>query len=148
MSVWESQYREAASQLASPENLDERILQQASQYKPAPSNSRLASGAAGSFAAVAVLVLLIHPARYLGALTPGGSTGTGTDPLENWQMQQKAPTPVERDQWFALRGEVRAGNYVTLCEQWRKEQRGVLDARLPADLARKARRHCRLLPTP
>ncbi len=147
MSVWESQYRQAASQLVSPEHLDERIMQQARQYKPAPRTNRLASGAAGSFAAVAVMVLLIHPAQYLGALTPGGTQNSGPNPLENWQPQPSS-VGVQRDQWFGLRSEVRAGNYVSLCDHWRREQRGITDSPLPRDLARKARQHCRLLPKP
>lgn len=148
MSTWEENYRQAASIMVSPEALDERILQQARTFRPPPGHSRIVSGTAGSFAAIAVLVLLIHPAQYLGALTPGGAADARHDPLNDWQLKREKPITVTRDPWVRLRSEIRSGNYVGLCEQWRKEQRGHAEKSLPRDLVKEARAHCRLLPQP
>lgn len=148
MSTWETHYRRAAARMVSPEELDDRILEQARRFTPVPGNSRIVSGTAGGFAAIAVLVLLVHPAQYLGALTPGGATDAQHDPLNNWQLEREEPVTVTRDPWLRLRSEVRAGNYVGLCEQWRKEQRRQAGESLPRDLLKEARAHCRLLPRP
>lgn len=147
MSVWEHQYRDAVAEITSPGSLDEKILQQARQFKPSRQENRWLSKAAGSCAAVAVVVLLIHPAQYLGALTPAThpAGAAQTSPLAGWQYQ-RTDKITGSDPWFALRSEVEAGDYMTLCQQWRRQQRGASDEKVPRDLATKAREHCRLLP--
>ncbi|SHG00170.1 hypothetical protein SAMN04487965_3120 [Microbulbifer donghaiensis] len=147
MSVWERQYRDAAAGLTSPAALDDKILQQAQQLKPPLSENRWLSKAASSCAAVTVLVLLMHPAQYLGALTPGlqPAHGAQNNPLRNWQHKPSQPTPGN-DPWFHLRSQVNAGSYIELCNQWRKQQQGSTSEKLPRDLESKARTHCRLLP--
>ncbi|WP_193165877.1 hypothetical protein [Microbulbifer hainanensis] len=148
MSVWEHQYRDAVAEITSPGTLDEKILLQARQFKPVKQENRWLSKAAGSCAAVAVIVLLVHPAQYLGALTPKqrGAQSNESSSLTNWQLQKPLPA-TGTDPWFELRSEVQAGNYMRLCQQWRHEQRGITADKLPRDLANKARKHCRLLPT-
>lgn len=148
MSVWERQYRDAVAEITSPEILDDKILHQAREFKPIRPENRWLSKAASSCAAVAVVVLLIHPAQYLGALTPNThpTTAAQGSPLSNWQ-QQRRDINAGADPWFDLRSQVNAGNYLALCQQWRRQQRGSIDEKLPRDLAAKAREHCRLLPT-
>lgn len=145
MSVWERQYRDAAAEITSPGALDDRILQQARQFKPIKQdNNRVLSGVASSCAALAIVILLIHPAQYLGALSPAGSAQKS--PLNGWQDRRQGPVAAT-DRWFSLRSEVKAGNYLGLCQQWRRQQRGTAGDRLPRDLEKEAQDHCRLLPT-
>jgi len=148
MSVWESQYRSAVAEITSPGALDEKILQQASQFKPHKLETRWLSRTASSFTAVAIIVLLVHPAQYLGALTPklSGGQSAQSSPLANWRPAAANPAPTAADPWFELRSEVRAGNYLHLCQQWREQQRGNQSERLPRELESLARQHCRLLP--
>lgn len=147
MSVWERQYRDAVAGITSPVALDEKILQQARQMKPPLSENRWLSKAASSCAAVAILVLLMHPAQYLGALTPGLQVANDVqqNPLRGWQHKISPPTPAT-DPWFDLRSQVNAGSYIGLCSQWRKQQQGTTREKLPRDLENKALSHCRLLP--
>ncbi|SEA50263.1 hypothetical protein [Microbulbifer marinus] len=147
MSVWERQYRDAVASITSPVTLDDKILLQARQFKPVRSDNRWLSKAASSCAAIAVLVLLMHPAQYLGALTPGlqSTNGAQQHPLRNWQHKPSQPAQGI-DPWFELRSQVNAGSYIELCNQWRQQQRGSIREKLPRDLESKARAHCRLLP--
>ncbi|WP_323847270.1 hypothetical protein [Microbulbifer magnicolonia] len=147
MSVLEHQYREAVAGITSPGSLDEKILQYARQFKPARSDNLWLSKAASSGAAVAIVVLLIHPAQYLGALTPSlhPADASRQRPLTNWQQEPTHPAPAV-DPWFHLRSQVEAGSYVELCHVWRRQQRGSVSEKLPRDLESKARKHCRLLP--
>ncbi|WP_346839415.1 hypothetical protein [Microbulbifer sp. SAOS-129_SWC] len=149
MSIWENRYRDAVADIASPGALDEKILQQARQFKPRKQDKRWLSRTASSFTAVAIVVLLVHPAQYLGALTPklSGAADASSGPLANWNpATAKASTPAS-DPWFELRSAVHAGNYLQLCQQWRKQQRGDRSERLPRDLETMAREHCRILPS-
>lgn len=148
MSVWERQYRDAAAKITSPGALDEKILQRARQFKPVKRDSnRVLSGVASGCTALAVVVLLIHPAQYLGALTPGQhSTDSAGQTLNDWQSRRSGSVAAS-DPWFALRSEVKAGNYLALCRHWRRQQRGNASEQLPRDLENKAREHCRLLQT-
>lgn len=143
MSIWERQYRDAVAGITSPGSLDEKILQQARQFKPPRRDNRWLSKAASGCAALAVIVLLVHPAQYLGALTPALRPAQQS-PLTDWR-QKHAPAK-DVDPWFTLRSQVQAGSYIELCSQWRRQQRGSVSDRLPRDLEDKARLHCRLLP--
>lgn len=149
MSVWEHRYRDAAAEITSPGALDEKILLRARQFKPVRRESnRVLSGVASSCATLAVIVLLIHPAQYLGALTPSQrpADSAQASPLMNWQQPGREPLAAA-DPWFALRSEVKAGNYRSLCQHWRRQQRGSTSEKLPRDLENEARDHCRILPT-
>lgn len=148
MSAWEHHYRDAVAEIVSPDCLDEKILQQARRYKPPKKDHRWLSRAASSCAALAVVVLLAHPAQYLGALTPNGhAVDTQSDHMAKWR--RSSDRLLEKtDSWYALRSEVKAGNYVNLCNQWRRQQRSSALEKLPRDLEASARSHCRLLPTP
>ncbi len=143
MSIWERHYRDAVAGITSPGSLDEKILQQARLFKPPRGDNRWLSKAASGCAAIAVVVLLVHPAQYLGALTPNLRPAQQS-PLTEWQ-QKNAPAKA-MDPWFALRSQVQAGSYVELCSQWRRQQRDSVSDKLPRDLEDKARVHCRLLP--
>jgi len=146
MSVWERQYRDAVAGIHSPGSLDEKILQQARRFKRPKGTNRWLSKAASSCAAVAVIVLLAHPAQYLGALTPDlrPAGGAQQSPQANWR-HKRVPTEAA-DPWFDLRSQVRAGSFVELCSQWRRQQSGSTPDTLPRDLEDRARAHCRLLP--
>ncbi|MCX2779840.1 hypothetical protein [Microbulbifer thermotolerans] len=146
MNDWEHQYRNAVADITSPATLDEKILQRAKQFRPPQTENRWLSRAAGGCTALAVMILLVHPAQYLGALTPElrAAKNTQASPLHNWQPEsapQAAPDP-----WFDLRSQVQAGSYMELCRLWRRQQQGTLAERLPRDLENKAKTHCRLLP--
>lgn len=148
MSEWERQYQQAAISISSPSSLDEQIFQTARRFKPIKEENRWASRAGSGCTALAVLALLIHPAQYLGALTPNQHPANGSNnaPLSDWQ-QRSDGTVRPGGSWFALRSQVQAGNYVELCNHWRRQQSGSIDQRLPRDLEEKAREHCRILPS-
>lgn len=134
--------------MVSPDCLDEKILQQARRYKPPKRDNRWLSRAVSSCAAAAVVILLAHPAQYLGALTPHGhAAGAQSDHLAKWRRNSDR-SQEKADPWYPLRSEVKAGNYIELCNRWRRQQRGSAGEKLPRDLRAKARDHCRLLPTP
>ncbi|MFC6635175.1 hypothetical protein [Microbulbifer taiwanensis] len=119
----------------------------ARQFKPTKVENPWQSRAAGSCVAVAVILLLVHPAQYLGALTPGvhSANGTQKNPLDGWHQSRPGSTQGG-DPWFNLRSQVEAGSYIELCSQWRSQQRGSASDKLPRNLENKARAHCRLLP--
>lgn len=140
MNSWEHEYREAVVEITSPATLDDRILQQARQFKPAKvkGNKRWLSALASSCAAMAVLILLAHPAQYLGALTPGPQL-----PDEHLHKPAQARSA---DHWYHLRIQVQTDSFEELCNQWRRQQRDSIAEKMPRDLERKARTHCRPLP--
>lgn len=147
MSEWERQYQQAVISISSPTSLDEQILKTACRFKPIKQETRWVAHAGSGCTALAVLVLLIHPAQYLGALTPNQQPASGAHntPLSDWQQRGEG-TVRPGGSWFALRSQVQAGNYVELCNHWRRQQSGSIDQRLPRDLEEKAREHCRILP--
>lgn len=148
---WESSYRHASGQLKPPALLDERVLSSARAIKPNGEGKgrtgRMLSKAASGFSAIAIAIVLLHPAQYIGA-TPGqigpqnNSRELGLERYRAKPGKQQAQT----DAWHALRSEVNAGNYMALCAQWRRDQRAAGEDKLPPDLAGKARQHCRILP--
>ena len=148
MSEWERQYQQAIIGISSPERLDEQIMQSARRFKPVKQEGRWVSRAGSGCTAVAILALLIHPAQYLGALTPNlpQASGANNAPQSDWQ-QRRDGSVRPGGSWFALRSQVQAGNYVELCNHWRRQQSGSIDERLPRDLEEKAREHCRILPS-
>ncbi|WOX05203.1 hypothetical protein [Microbulbifer pacificus] len=147
---WESSYRREREQLRTPTPLEKKILADIRAVKPihpaGRKTSRLLSRAASGFGAVAIAIVFLNPAQYIGAapgqLTPPQNAETGLD--------QKSPQPAlvqaKVDTWHALRTEVEAGNYVGLCAQWRRQQHSADTDILPKDLAAVARKHCRILP--
>jgi len=149
--IWEQEYRTAADRLHTPNALDEKILSHAKSYAPIKRQNRTLSKAASGFSALAVAIVLLHPAQYLGALTPAQSGpdlfGQHTDTRSklNPALRQQKQT-LQPDRWHSLRTEVRAGNLVPLCAQWRRQQQGAADSDLPKDLTAKAEQHCRILP--
>ncbi|WP_237065937.1 hypothetical protein [Microbulbifer guangxiensis] len=149
MSVCERDYQLAAAVIQSPAALDEKILKRARSFKPTRRNRPWVSRAASGFAAVAIAVLLIHPAQYLGALTPPGHATTPSAAVEetslaNWQEYAEEAL-AKADPWYELRQTVESGDHVALCSQWREQQRDISAEKLPRDLVREARSHCRLL---
>ncbi|WP_299593740.1 hypothetical protein [uncultured Microbulbifer sp.] len=148
---WEPTYRRASGQLHTPAPLDEKVLSKARAVQPTRKfdgpTGRLLSKAASGFSAIAIAIVLLHPAQYIGA-TPGqispqnNSRELGLERYRAKMEQQQAKT----DTWYNLRTEVNAGNYLSLCAQWRQQQRASGDKPLPSDLAAKARQHCRILP--
>ncbi|AOS97487.1 hypothetical protein AUP74_02057 [Microbulbifer aggregans] len=149
MSVCERDYQLAAAVIESPSVLDEQILKRARSFKASRKNQPWVSKAASGCAALAIAVLLIHPAQYLGALTPAGKSTPGStvgerSALVNWQDYAKEAL-AKTDPWYELRHTVESGSHVELCSQWREQQRGLSSKKLPGDLAREARSHCRIL---
>lgn len=148
---WESSYRQAVGQLQVPAPLDEKVLSSARAIKPTRKESnqtgRLLSKVASGFSAVAVAIVLLHPAQYLGATPEQISPQNNSRELglERHRIN-RGKQALKTDAWHALRTEVSAGNYMQLCAQWRRQQRSVAEEALPADLAGKARQHCRILP--
>ncbi|MCK7597594.1 hypothetical protein M0G74_09980 [Microbulbifer sp. CAU 1566] len=146
---WESSYRRAAGRIHSPKPLDEKVLSGLKGIKPikpsaAPGN-RLLSKVASGFSAVALAIVLLHPAQYIGA-APGQLTPQDkASGLDRYRPKPSLITP-KTDAWHGLRTEVEAGNYIELCAQWRRVQRSSGSEQLPADLTAKARQHCRILP--
>jgi len=148
---WELSYRRASGQLQAPTRLDEKVLSSARTIQPirngnSPSG-RLLSKVASGFSAIAIAIVLLHPAQYIGA-TPGQISPNNSSRELGLERYRKKPE-AERattDAWHALRTEVGAGNYMELCAQWRRQQRATDKEPLPADLASKARQHCRILP--
>lgn len=149
--LWESSYRRAREQLRTPKPLETKILADISAMKPIhPANrkaNRLLSRAASGFSAVAIAIVLLHPAQYIGA-TPGQLSprpGGEASGLERYRPKSAA-TQITTDSWHALRTEVKAGNYMELCAQWRRQQSAPGTDTLPNDLFTEARKHCRILP--
>lgn len=148
---WEKDFRVAVDVIGTTEAMDERILARARSYKPLKQQSRVTSKAASGLAALAIAVILLHPAQYLGALTPaqaasdGFASSTSTRQRLKKQVVQGQKTPTV-DKWHSLRTEINAGNLAGLCAQWRREQRNAGQDMLPSDLAAKAKQHCRILP--
>ncbi|MEX2963084.1 hypothetical protein [Microbulbifer sp. TYP-18] len=141
MREWEKQYRAAVGNTRSPTCLDDQIFRMARRYKPVRQRNSWSTAAGNSIATMAVVAMLIHPAQYLGALTPAPPPGI------NSANRPWTGTEAVDHRWFALRSEVQAGNYIELCNQWRRQQRGSSENALPRDLEQKARLHCRILPT-
>ncbi|WP_226667664.1 hypothetical protein [Microbulbifer aggregans] len=145
--AWEKEYLSAVDGISAPGELDEKIFAQARKYKPVKRENRMLSKAASGFSAVAIAVVLLHPAQYLGALTPEYRSPDKEVSDPRIRFRPKALEAQKKaDQWFNLRSEVEAGNYVSLCHQWRQEKRAGTEETLPSDLAAKARQHCRILP--
>ncbi len=148
---WESSYRQARSQLRTPAPLETKILADIRAVKPihptARSSSRLLSRAASGFSAVAIAIVLLHPAQYIGA-APGQWTPQQSAEPAALERYRPKPVAIEKniDEWHSLRTEVKAGSYTELCAQWRRQQRGAATNTLPNDLASAARKHCRILP--
>lgn len=148
---WESSYRRARDQLRTPAPLETKILADISAVKPIhaknTAGNRLLSRAASGFSVIAIAVVLLHPAQYIGAapgqLTPRQSAEPGT--LERYRPEPAA-SQIVTDEWYTLRTEVKAGNYAGLCAQWRRQQRASGTDALPNDLTSEARKHCRILP--
>jgi hypothetical protein len=139
MSNWECQYTKAAGGIFSPKTLDEKILQIARTYKMPRKKREIRRKAIGGFAAVGILVLLIHPAQYLGARTPSVTQTSQPQIL----VGEIPPTP---NAWRWIRANVKAGDYTELCARWRQQRQGGANAdNFPRDLAAEARRHCRAL---
>lgn len=148
---WEQDFRRATDAIGSPDALDERIFSLARTYAPIKRTSRITSKAASGLGALAIAVILLHPAQYLGALTPAqaASDGFGSNLSSRERIKRQVSTPRNipaADKWHSLRAEIEAGNLAGLCAQWRRAQRGSSDDSLPADLVSKAKQHCRLLP--
>ena len=145
---WEKEYSAAASGITTPDALDQKVFAQARRYKPVRTENRTLSKAASGLSAVAIAVVLLHPAQYLGALTPK-HTGDNRE-LEDLSLQFQpimAEIAAQPDEWQELRDEVDAGNYVALCSQWRSLQLDSNEDVLPTALEAEARQHCRMLPT-
>ena len=144
---WEKEYAAATGHITAPETLDQKVFAHARSYKPIKTESRTLSKAATGCSAIAIAILLLHPAQYLGALTPNpiGSSQGSEDPRLKYRPKPAA-TQTQSDQWFNLRSEVKAGNYVSLCNHWRQQERASNSDKLPADLESQARQHCRILP--
>ncbi|WP_043317046.1 hypothetical protein [Microbulbifer sp. HZ11] len=152
---WEVSYKRAIAEVRTPTALDEKVLERIRGVKalrpirPPQKHSGLLSKAASSFSALAIVVVLLHPAQYIGA-APGQivpeSAQTGSRGLERYRAKPGTIVDTKSDRWHALRTEVDAGSYTQLCAQWRREQRSNTSDSLPADLASKARQHCRILP--
>lgn len=144
---WEKEYVAAVGSITAPDALDQKVFEQARRYKPIKTANRTLSKAATGFSVFAIAVLLLHPAQYLGALTPNPiGTGQGSEDPRLKYRPKPAATQIQTDRWFNLRSEVKAGNYVSLCNQWRQQQRASNSDNLPADLESQARQHCRILP--
>lgn len=151
MSNWERQYHEEVSALASPQQLDVQILQQAKHYQHKKDIGRLLSKVSLSGTVTAALLLLVHPAQLLGALAPGripeGEVQISNPTKPQWQAPI-LPTVPKEDPWVSLHSQVAAGNYIALCSEWRKRRKASADAPLPRELRRRAQKHCRILPKP
>ncbi|MFS1526119.1 hypothetical protein ACL7TT_18780 [Microbulbifer sp. 2304DJ12-6] len=151
MSNWERQYREEVSALASPQQLDVQILQQAKHYQHKKDIGRLLSKVSLSGTATVVLLLLVHPVQLLGALTPGkipeGEAQAFIPAIPQWQAPVLPAIPKE-DPWLPLHNQVAAGNYIALCREWRTHSKTPSGAPLPRELRRRAQKHCRILPQP
>ncbi|MCQ3827822.1 hypothetical protein HXX02_00030 [Microbulbifer elongatus] len=152
---WETSYRRAVEELRAPAALDDKILagiRGVKTLKPARSRRQsggLLSKAASACSALAIVVVLLHPAQYIGA-APGGVAlpeGDHTTPrgLERYRAKP-ATIKVNTDPWHTLRTEVNAGSYMQLCAEWRRQKHSAAKASLPDDLVSKARQHCRILP--
>ncbi|AQQ67166.1 hypothetical protein Mag101_05590 [Microbulbifer agarilyticus] len=154
---WESSYQQAIEAIHVPSHLDEKVMDGLRNIKPAQKNRRpqgkasLLSKVGSGLGVLAVAIVLLHPAQYIGAepgqVTPGQAERV--KPAEG-QLAQKAAAaatvqPV-LDEWYHIREEVQAGNFMSLCAQWRRQQGGDNNTLLPKDLATKAKQHCRLLP--
>lgn len=144
--AWEKEYLSAVNGISAPGELDEKIFAQARKYKPVKRENRILSKAASGFSAVAIAVVLLHPAQYLGALTPDQSSRQTSTTDTQISFEPTALAALEKpDRWHHLRSELAAGDYISLCHQWRQEQRSSTEEPLPSDLASKARQHCRIL---
>lgn len=148
---WELSYRRASAQLQVPAQLDEKVLSNARTVQPIRKSGnqtgRFLSKVASGLSAIAIAIVLLHPAQYIGA-TPGQiSSQNNSRELGLERYREKIVTQrVTADAWHGLRTEVHAGNYMELCAQWRRQQRSTSEEALPSDLASKARQHCRILP--
>lgn len=141
MSTWERKYRESVAGITSPDILDEKILQRARQFKPHKTEKRWASGVASGCTAIAIVILLAHPAQYLGALTP---TMQQESAAQNGGPHTSSATGG-MDPWYELRTRVQAGAYVELCNLWRQQVHGSSRQELPRDLEKQARERCRVI---
>ncbi|WGL16547.1 hypothetical protein PVT68_17515 [Microbulbifer bruguierae] len=147
---WQNDYRRAINTIRSPALLDEKVLAGIGKIQPVRAESakghRTLSKVASGFSAIAIAIVMLHPAQYIDA-----AQGQQAAPAEEKPgAEQYKPTlslaPVNLDGWHILRAEVDAGNYVELCAQWRQQQRTTDVEPLPNDLKEQARGHCRILP--
>lgn len=149
MSNWEHQYREEVSAFTSPQQLDTQVLQQARELQPKKDIGRMLSKASLGCATIAAILMLVHPAQHLGALTPGMTPDSEnrqpTLEIAQWQPPEIEPEP-QIDPWQALRDQVTAGNFVALCQEWRGQQNTTGENSLPRELRRTAQKRCRILP--
>ncbi|GAA5525638.1 hypothetical protein Maes01_02210 [Microbulbifer aestuariivivens] len=149
MSDCERNYRLAAVAIESPAALDEKVLQRARAFSKPHKQKRWLSRAASGCAAIAIAVLLIHPTQYLRALTAPGKPASAATTAEyralaSWQTSVQEALH-RAGPWYELRTSVHSGDYQALCAYWREQQRGKAGKTLPADLAREANSHCRVL---
>lgn len=147
---WEQAYRRAREQLRTPEPLETKILAGMRAVKPIPNSnrrtSRLLSRTASGFTAVAIAVVLLHPAQYLGATPDQRISPQISEAARGERFRQKSvAVKAATDSWQPLRIEVNAGNYMQLCAHWRRQQGAATTEVLPDDLAAEARKHCRIL---
>ncbi|MBB5210787.1 hypothetical protein [Microbulbifer hydrolyticus] len=148
---WESSYRHATAQLEAPASLDEKVLSSARAIKPLrrvnDSTGRMLSKVASGFSAIAIAIVLLHPAQYINATPEQVSPQNNSRELGLERYRSKLGMYHSKsDAWYALRTDVKAGNYTELCAQWRRQQRNAGEKELPSDLAVRARQHCRILP--
>nr|WP_010133243.1 hypothetical protein [Microbulbifer agarilyticus] len=154
---WESSYQQAIDTIHVPSHLDEKVMDSLRNIQP-EKKSRRVHGEASTFSKVssglgvlAVAIVLLHPAQYIGAepgqITPGQAERV--QPAENQRVRKAAVSATSQpvlDEWYHIRAEVQAGNFMSLCAQWRRLKGDDTSVRLPKDLATKAKQHCRLLP--
>ncbi|MCO1335586.1 hypothetical protein MO867_14700 [Microbulbifer sp. OS29] len=147
MNNWEHQYYKEAEALASPPQLDDEVFKTAQTYKPKANLNHLVSRATVSCSVVIAILLLVHPAQYLGALTHQVSASDlmHEPVLRDWK-DTAAPSIPKEDPWLKLRNQIHEGEYVALCHYWRAEQKSVDSNPLPQELRKSAKRHCRILP--
>ncbi|WP_444930238.1 hypothetical protein ACJJIF_21200 [Microbulbifer sp. SSSA002] len=146
MNNWENQYFEEAKKLTSPQQLDEAIFKEAQGYKPRINFNRLLSRATVSCSVVTAILLLIHPAQHLGALTHKSSSAEilYEPALRDWKDIAESAA-LKPDPWLQLRSQVDRGEYLALCHYWRAEQQAESETPLPDTLRKSAKRHCRIL---
>ncbi|WP_020411365.1 hypothetical protein ACJJIG_14590 [Microbulbifer sp. SSSA007] len=148
MSNWEHQYREEVSAFTSPQQLDTQVLQQAKRLQPKKDIGRILSRASLGCATIAAILMLVHPAQHLGALTPR-MTPENESPQPELEIARWQPPQIEsetqEDPWQALRNQVTAGNYIALCQEWRLQQRTTAEQPLPRELRKFAQKRCRIL---
>ncbi|MBY6188888.1 hypothetical protein KUV22_00450 [Microbulbifer agarilyticus] len=154
---WESSYQQAIDTIHVPSHLDEKVMEGLRNIRPeqqirsAHGGASMLSKVGSGLGIVAVAIVLLHPAQYIGA-EPGQVTPGQAEKVKSAeeQLARKAPAsaaiPSVLDEWYHMRAEIQAGNYMSLCAQWRRQQGGDNNTRLPKDLATKAKQHCRLLP--